>query len=159
MSLAPLTACQTGIICEAQFAPIPSGKRLVATNITGVIDLDTPGVLDSCVDFVSNTVPYCFPTTLQTGVFAGLNHIGINAAIGLFIDGPDQPVLGLVGKTRIFGPFSHVALSGYSCSTVPRRDHAHPSSDKPVRAPLMENLMNLPQTNRIGNAGYGILAE
>jgi len=129
MSFASSTGCALKDACIARFAPIPMGKRLVATNITGTVQVQTPGLLRGA-DLVFHRLMaiqiYSIPTLLQTGVFNGgsTNIVGINAPLGLYIDGPDQPTLNVVTSSVLSTDFGSlglsVALSGYlvDCSAA-----------------------------------------
>ena len=98
LSTADLSSCGGFNVCDGLFATVPAGKRLVATNLTGLIYLETPGVISSgCV--AGGTT--CFPTVLQAGVFSGaLNAVGMNVTLDVFIDGPAQPSILLQGTTN-----------------------------------------------------------
>jgi hypothetical protein len=107
--------------CTLQFKPVPAGKRLVTNNITGLIALETPGVVSfACLESRTNPqLTYCVPTVLQTGVFGVANHVGINAAIAAFFDGPDTPQLELSLTTNTINASLPIVLSGYlvDCSS------------------------------------------
>jgi hypothetical protein len=120
LSFADLSTCFKLVPCVAPFGPLPSGKRLVATNITGEVFLETPGTILSACLFPATY--YCFPTVQQIAVTGGPGPIGINVGISLFMDGPAQPSV-FFRSTSIF-EFSAfgdqgVALSGYlvDCSS------------------------------------------
>jgi hypothetical protein len=109
----------SGTTCHFLFAPIPAGKRLVATNITGRVLLQTPGILSFVTIYFSGVEPLDIPSFLETGVVDGNNQIGINATTGLFVDGPDQPQLLLANTTGFNSSGTTIALSGYlvDCSS------------------------------------------
>ncbi len=105
--------------CTLIFKGVPLGKRLVATNITGAIFVDTPGiVLPPQLTAVTRV-----PATLQAGVFPGPigneNMFAVNAPIHTFYDGgPVAPQMTIVATTPISfdttGNTSGVlTLSGY----------------------------------------------
>jgi hypothetical protein len=112
-------------LCLAYFTTVPPGKRLVVTNIIGMIYLATPGVvtnasLAQAVGPSATSSPLLqFPTSLQAGTFAGDNITGINAAIRTYFESGAQPVIVFGGSTPIdlTGTFglsaSSITLSGY----------------------------------------------
>jgi hypothetical protein len=125
-----------GNACPLLFQSIPSGKRLVATNLMGTVYVDAPGFLfppqltGSGVTLL-NGVPgrISVPAIVQPGVFPGPagneNAFVINAQIRAFFDsGPAAPQMQISSTTPIAtdstGAFaSNMTLSGYlvDCST------------------------------------------
>jgi len=111
--------------CTIIFASVPAGKRLVATNLTGAVYVDTPGII--LPPLVSGAIRV--PTVQQTGVFPGPinneNMFGVNAQIRLAYDsGGPSPQLTIVATTPIAfdtsgNTASTLTLSGYliDCST------------------------------------------
>jgi len=96
--------------------PVVSAKRLVITNVTGRVLVDTPGVLEPIIltPVFDNTVGTLvhIPTLLQSGVFfGGENIIGVNASVLAFYDQGATPAVEISATTAIRTVFLN--LSGY----------------------------------------------
>jgi hypothetical protein len=98
------------ILCLAEFTAVPAGKRLIATNLTGRIDVQTPGVIFDFTLSVDNQVTV--PTTLLAGVNrSGANMIGVNAPLLAFAGAGSTPSVFMESGTQT-GSF-RLTLSGY----------------------------------------------
>jgi hypothetical protein len=76
----------SGVQCNFTLPAVPAGKRLVVTNITGNIFVDTPGVTRPVLLFGAG-VTLQIPTVLQAGTYQAPNSnqasnmIGVNSPI------------------------------------------------------------------------------
>jgi hypothetical protein len=63
----------SGAFCNVYFSTVPTGKRLVITNVTGVVYVESPGVLQplTLVHDGASAPTMFIPTVQQAGTFAG----------------------------------------------------------------------------------------
>jgi hypothetical protein len=117
----PGVQCNSNNICTAFYGVVPAGKRLVVTNVSGLVFVGTPGVV-TYTEIYDSTVgdPLGFtymPTVLQTGTFSGSNMIGINATILAYFNPGDQPTIVFQTTTPASAagalPPSGITVSGY----------------------------------------------
>jgi hypothetical protein len=117
----PGVQCNSNNICSASYGVVPSGKRLVVTNVSGLVFTATPGVVAyaEIYDGTSDD-PLSFtymPTVLQTGTVSGSNMIGLNATILAYFNPGDQPTIVFQTTTPISSasalPSSGITVSGY----------------------------------------------
>lgn len=74
-------------VCDFEFPAIPVGKRLVVTNVTGLIFVDQPGVVGRIEFLPGPTVGSTFLGTYPNSGFGGSeNMIGVNAPVLFFVD-------------------------------------------------------------------------
>jgi len=103
--------------CALFFAAVPAGKRLIATDLTGRINVISPGVVSLLIlaGAPSGDSQVQIPTTLLAGTFAGLNMNGVNANLHAFFAGGSQPGVGILSTTPIenVGVEGMLTLSGY----------------------------------------------
>ena len=106
--------------CRNFYGVVPTGKRLVITNVTGVIFVDTPGTIVDVLLYDSNSVSplgtTLIPTSPQGSVFSS-NAIGVNAAVLAYFDAGTQPTIEVhttnpISQAGFIGT-SEIALSGY----------------------------------------------
>jgi hypothetical protein len=104
--------------CALHFVPVPAGKRLIATNVTGRINVVTPGIVFHLPLFgvggQSSAVD--IPTVLMAGLTdTGSNMLAVNATILAFFDAGVQPEIDLYATMPIpaAGFPEAMTLSGY----------------------------------------------
>jgi hypothetical protein len=116
----------TGGLCEIVFPKVPAGKRLVITNVTGVITaaapgIPAPGIVLRGLDANGNLsgTPILMPSstvTPGTRSFSAVNLIGINASVLAYYDAGITPVID-IALTSYFAEFppnsGSVTISGY----------------------------------------------
>jgi hypothetical protein len=112
----------TGAQCDFVLPPVPTGKRLVITNITGNIFVDTPGVTQPIVLF-GGGVTFEIPTVLQAGTYQAINSnqpsnmIGISAPILAYFDPGMKPTIAILATALISDgqglTTGSIVLSGY----------------------------------------------
>lgn len=98
--------------CCYSLPPVPSGKRLVMTNVAGSMKLNPPGVLAS-VDLVNQqTGAQVSNAATLAGTFAGQNVFGLNAPMQLVADSGQtiQMTISALASTPSIGIFT---VSGY----------------------------------------------
>ena len=98
--------------CCYSLPPVPSGKRLMITNVTGSIKLNPPGVLAS-VDLVNQqTGAQVSNAATLAGTFAGQNVFGLNAPMQLVADSGQtiQMTISALASIPSIGIFT---ISGY----------------------------------------------
>ena len=112
--------CDPGV-CHINFAPVPAGKRLVATSLTGVVYLVTPGVVGrfrlSAFSPLGGT-EMALPTVLQAGLSTfGSNMIGVNSQFAAYFEPGTTPQAVILPTTMIsmIDP-AELTLSGYLVS-------------------------------------------
>ena len=111
----------TGVQCNFVLPPVPSGKRLVVTNITGNIFVDTPGITQPVVLF-GGGVTFEIPT-LPAGSYQAINSnqpsnmIGVNAPILAYFDPGMKPTIFILATALISDSqgltTGSIVLSGY----------------------------------------------
>jgi hypothetical protein len=111
----------TGVQCDFVLPPVPSGKRLVITNITGNIFVDTPGITQPIVLF-GGGVTFEIPT-LPAGSYQAFNSnqpsnmIGVNAPILAYFDAGMKPTIAILATASISDSqgltTGSIVLSGY----------------------------------------------
>jgi hypothetical protein len=115
-----------GTGCNLDFPSVPAGKRLVLTNITGVIFVTSPGLVRD-LQLGSTTVAFrgLIPSALIGPILAPLggtdNMVGVSASVKHFFDAGDHPrLLVTTEPTQLSNlDISEITLSGYlvDCST------------------------------------------
>jgi hypothetical protein len=113
--------CNANNICTAFYGVVPAGKRLVITNVSGLIFVATPGVVAyaQIYDSVSgDPLSYTYmPTVLQTGTVSGSNMIGLNVPLLAYFNPGDQPTIVFQTTTPVSIasalPPSGISVSGY----------------------------------------------
>ena len=113
--------CSANNICSASYGVVPAGKRLVVTNVSGLLFVATPGVVAyaQIYDSVSNdplSITY-MPTVLQTGTVSGSNMIGLNVPLLVYFNPGEQPTVVFQTTTPVSSasalPPSAISVSGY----------------------------------------------
>ena len=107
--------------CTITYGVVPGGKRLVITNVTGTLFVDTPGSVVSVSLYDSNSVnplsTTLVPVSTQAGTAFSSNVIGVNAAVLAYFDAGNQPTIVVHTTAPIsqagFVGTSEIALSGY----------------------------------------------
>ena len=110
-----------GAQCNFVLPPVPTGKRLVITNITGNIFVDTPGITQPVLLF-GGGVTFEIPT-LPAGSYLAINSnqlsnmIGINAPILAYFDPGMKPTIAILATALISDSqgltTGSIVLSGY----------------------------------------------
>ena len=106
-------------VCDFQFPLVPGGKRLVVTNVTGLVFVDQPGVVGRVEFNPGPTVGSTFLGTYpNSGIGGTENMMGINAPVlfyveagtflGLRIDASAPVAIDNNGAVR-----SSITVSGY----------------------------------------------
>jgi hypothetical protein len=117
----------SGTFCNVYFATVPAGKRLVITNVTGVVYVVSPGVLQplNLVHDGASAPAMPIPTVLQAGTFPGPlgqqeGMFGVNAPVRIYFDAGTAPHLLASASSSIAGDTGYTAsqifLSGYYVS-------------------------------------------
>ena len=106
--------------CTITYGAVPSGKRLVITNVTGSLFVDTPGSVVSVSLYDSNSNDALASTLIPAspaGTVYSSNIIGVNAAVLAYFDAGNEPTVVVSTTTSIsqagFVGTSQIALSGY----------------------------------------------
>jgi len=107
----------SGVLCVIRFTPVPAGKRLVVTNLTGQINVGAPGVvsfliLDAPASALSTHSTALIPTTLLAGTVNGSNRLGVTATLLAFFSAGDEPAASVLATTGI-SQEGLLTLSGY----------------------------------------------
>jgi hypothetical protein len=111
-------------ICRNFYGVVPSGKRLVITNVTGEVYVDAPGTIVNVTLYDSNTVSplatTLIPSTPQSGVIFGSNSIGVSASVLAYFDAGTQPTVQVYTTSPIsqagFIGASEISIAGYYVS-------------------------------------------
>jgi hypothetical protein len=117
----------SGTFCNVYFATVPAGKRLVITNITGVVYVASPGVLQP-LTLVHDGAPapaVPIPTVQQAGIFPGPSGqaegiFDVNAPVRIYFDSGTAPhvIASASGSIAVDTGYtaSQIFLSGYYVS-------------------------------------------
>jgi hypothetical protein len=95
-----------GAQCNFTLPAVPGGKRLVITNITGNVYVDTPGIIQPLVLFGSG-VTLEIPAVLQAGTYLPINSnqasnmLGFNAPILTYFDPGTAPMIAIIANGLI----------------------------------------------------------
>ena len=105
--------------CVQDFMPVPAGKRLVVTSITGNLYPSTPGVI-AALDLTKSGLPkgsgISVPSFLQAGTFGDLNIIGVNAQFTAYFEPGETPEAYILATTNFGLGAGVLTLSGYLIS-------------------------------------------
>jgi len=74
-------------VCDVDLGVVPSGKRLVITNVTGMVFVDTPGVIGRIQFLPGPTVSaFLLAGTIPGGLGLSENLFSINAPVRFFVE-------------------------------------------------------------------------
>jgi len=99
--------------CCYSLAPVPSGRRLVITNVTGSVNLDAPGFLTSVSLANQQTGAQVSIATTVTGAFAGQSSFSVSAPIQFVADGSQTLQMSISALSAATPSVGIFALSGY----------------------------------------------
>jgi hypothetical protein len=111
-----LGICQSAVQCVFAFNGVPAGKRLVVTSLTGMIYLDTPGVVSS-LDLHpqgGTGAGVLIPTSLQAGTVNGNNMVGVSSLLTSYFEPGSSAQMIISSTTNMRG--GRLTLSGYLVS-------------------------------------------
>ena len=111
-----------GVECRVNFAPVPVGKRLVATSLVGNIYVETPGVVGSTLLFpLGNALggtTLSVPTLPPAGPASGANVIGVSVQLTAYFEQGFTPEM-VIDATNSISPHRNgltegvLTLTGY----------------------------------------------
>ena len=103
--------------CNLFFTPVPAGKRLVVTSITGNIYPLTPGIVHTLTLFATGTggiQKILVPTFLEAGTIDFGNIVGVSAQLTAYYEPGDAPRMEVETTTSFIGPrIGSLTISGY----------------------------------------------
>jgi hypothetical protein len=107
-------------VCLMYFPPVPAGKHLVITNVSGRLNTNVPGgSLITPELLAAGVITVYFPTLFQ-GTYAGVNTFIFNQQTQVTYDAGEAPLFSIY--MGAFGTsYSSAVLTGYllDCSTAP----------------------------------------
>jgi len=111
--------CTNASTCVQDFAPVPSGKRLVVTSITGNLYPASPGIVPILNLFKNGQQVgsgIAVPTFIEAGTFSSFNIVGVNAQFNAFFEPGETPLIYVVATSNFGLGGGSLTLSGYLVS-------------------------------------------
>jgi hypothetical protein len=112
-----LSSCNTQFNCFLPFTKVPAGKRLVATNVAGLIPVTSPGGIAAVSLGNQSAGPPIVPLATIFQGMIGTNNYAVNSTIKAYFEPNDTPILLLNTSGALTqSEFGVVNLSGYLVS-------------------------------------------